>query len=110
MTIPEEMQEFDSFAVGQRILECRLKKNIKAIDMAVQVDLSKDQYSRVERGASLTKIDVLHKLAQALDVSADYLLYGREEDLYIDQICIFLRKMKKGDLDKLIKILKIISS
>ena len=110
MTFPENIQEFDSFSIGQRIQDIWLQKGIKALDMAVQVDLSKDQYSRIERGTSICKITTLHKIAQYLEVSADYLLYGTKDELYIDQIRIFLRGMKKREKEKLIKILEIISS
>ena len=74
MIFPERIQEFDSFSMGQRIQDIRLQKGIKALDMAVQLDLSKDQYSRIERGTSICKITTLHKTAQYLEVSADYLL------------------------------------
>ena len=110
MTFPENIEEFDSFSIGQRIQDIRLQKGIKALDMAAQFDLSKDQYSRIERGTSICKITTLHKIAQYLEVSADYLLYGRTDELYIDQIRICLRGMKKRDKEKLIKILEIISA
>ena len=110
MTFPEEIQEYDALSIGQRIQECRLKKGIKGIDMAVQVDLSKDQYSRIERGTSICKITTLHKIAQYLEVSTDYLLYGKTDELYINQIRICLSGMKKRDKEKLIKILEIISA
>lgn len=110
MTFPENIQEYNSFAIGQRIQDIRLQKGIKALDMAVQVDLSKDQYSRIERGISICKITTLHKIAQYLEVSADYLLYGKTDEFYIDQIRICLRGMKKQDKEKLIKILEIISA
>ena len=47
MTFPENIQEYDALSIGQRIQDIRLQKGIKALDMAVQVDLSKDQYSRI---------------------------------------------------------------
>lgn len=110
MTFPENIQEYDALSIGQRIQDIRLQKGIKSLDMAVQVDLSKDQYSRIERGTSMCKITTLHKIAQYLEVSTDYLLYGTKDELYIDQIRIFLRGMKKREKEKLIKILEIISS
>lgn len=110
MTFPENIQEFDSFSMGKRIQDIRLQKGIKALDMAVQVELSKDQYSRIERGTSICKITTLYKIAQYLEVSADYLLYGKADELYIDQIRICLKGMKRREKEKLIKILEIISS
>jgi len=109
MTFPEDIQEFDSFFIGQRIQNIRVQKGIKALDMAVQLDLSKDQYSRIERGTSICKITTLHKIAQYLEVSADYILYGREEELYIDQMRIYLRGMNKREKEKMIKIMEILS-
>ena len=53
MIFPENIQEYDSLSVGKRMQDIRLQKGIKALDMAVQVDLSKDQYSRIERGTSI---------------------------------------------------------
>lgn len=110
MIFPENIQEYDALSVGKRIQDIRLQKGIKALDMAVQVELSKDQYSRIERGTSICKITTLHKIAQYLDVSADYLLYGKADELYIDQLRIYLKGMKKREKEKLIQILDIISS
>lgn len=110
MIFIKNIQEFDPLSIGQRIQDIRLQKGIKALDMAVQVDLSKDQYSRIERGTSICKIATLHKIAQYLEVSSDYLLYGKEEERYIDQIRIYLKGMKEKEKDKLLKILEIIST
>lgn len=106
----KEVKSLDSFALGQRIQDARICKGIKALDMAAQLDLSKDQYSRIECGTSMCKLSTLHKIAQYLEVSADYLLYGRDEDLYMSQICIYLKKMKRTDKEKLLKVLEIISA
>ena len=106
----KEVKSLDSFALGQRIQETRIGKGIKALDMAAQLDLSKDQYSRIECGTSMCKLSILHKIAQYLEVSVDYLLYGNKEDLYMEQIRIFMKAMKKADKEKLVKILEIISA
>ena len=106
----KEVKSLDSFALGQRIQEARIGKGIKALDMATQLELSKDQYSRIECGTSMCKLSTLHKIAQYLEVSADYLLYGNKEDLYMEQIRIFMKGMKKADKEKLVKICEIISA
>ena len=106
MKFPENIQEFYPLSIGQRIQDARIQKGIKALDMAAQLDLSKDQYSRIECGTSMCKLSILHKIAQYLEVSADYLLYGNKEDLYIEQIRIFMKGMKKADKEKLVKIIE----
>lgn len=110
MIFTEHIQEFEPVSIGQRIQDIRLQKGIKALDMATQLDLSKDQYSRIERGISICKLTTLHKIAQYLEVSADYLLYGRDEDWYMSRIYIYLRKMKRTDIEKSVKVLEIISA
>ncbi len=110
MIFPENIQEFDSLMIGRRIQDARIKKGIKSIDMAVQLDLSKDQYSRIECGKSICRTITLHKIAQYLEVSADYLLYGKEEEIYIVQIRLLLKRMKKEEKEKMMRIIEIISS
>ena len=110
MIFPDYIQEFDASSIGRRIQDMRIEKGIKALDMAVQLDLSKSQYSRIESGACECKITILHKIAQYLEVSADYLLYGREEKLYTDQIYLLMKGMKKKEREKVMKVVEIMSS
>lgn len=110
MIFQKNIQEFNTLSIGQRIQDIRIQKGIKALDMAAQLELSKDQYSRIECGTSMCKLSILHKIAQYLEVSADYLLYGNKEDLYMEQIRIFLKGMKKAEKEKLLKVLEIISA
>jgi len=37
MTFPENIQEYDSLSIGQRIQECRLQKGIKEIEKVIKV-------------------------------------------------------------------------
>ena len=41
--LKDNVKELDNFALGQRIQEIRIAKQIKAVDMAVALDMSKDQ-------------------------------------------------------------------
>lgn len=110
MIFVEDIQKFDSFAIGYRIQEARIKKGMKAIDMAVLLEMSKDQYSRIECGTSLCKIPTLHKLAQYLEVSADYLLYGKTEDEYMNRIYTMIHRLPKKELEKVIQVIEILSA
>ena len=82
----EDIQELNPVQIGQRIQETRRQKGIKTLDMAVLLGISKNQLSRIECGECLCTTKILHKVAQYLEVSADYLLYGRKEDAYLNQI------------------------
>ena len=48
MIFSEEILEYDPVLVGQRIQKIRLQKQIKSIDLAMQVDISKNHYSSIE--------------------------------------------------------------
>ena len=110
MIFPENIQEFDSLMVGRRIQDVRLKKGIKSIDMAVQLDLSKDQYSRIECGKSICRTIILHKIAQYLEVSADYLLYGCDDNIFTSQIYSLIQGKTPKEIEKIIEVIRIIVS
>ena len=40
--LKDSVKELDNFTLGQRIQEIRVQKQIKAVDMAVALDMSKD--------------------------------------------------------------------
>lgn len=110
MIFQEHIQKYDPMQIGQRIQELRTQKGIKAIDMAMQLDMSKNQYSRIECGESMCTTKVLHKLSQYLEVSADYLLYGRKEDQYIVQIVLLFEGKSSKEVEKMIQVLQIMAS
>lgn len=103
-------QELDSWQIGQRIQKARIQKGIKAIDMASQLDMSKNQYSRIECGESVCTTKVLHKVAHYLEISADYLLYGKIEDEYMGRINHLLQGKRVQEIEKMIQVLTIITS
>ena len=110
MRFPENIQELDSWQIGQRIQKVRMQKGIKAIDMASQLDMSKNQYSRIENGECVCTTKVLHKAAQYLEVSADYLLYGKIEDEYMGRIYHLLQGKRAQEIEKMIQVLTIMTS
>lgn len=110
MIFSEDIQEVDPVQIGQRIQEARRQKGIKTLDMAVLLDISKNQLSRIECGECLCTTKILHKVAQYMEVSVDYLLYGRKEDAYLNQIENLLRGKKPYEIEKMIQVMKIMSS
>ena len=64
----------DLKAVGLRIKAAREAKNLTQENLAALVDLSPTHISVIERGLKTVRLDKFVAIANALDVSADYLL------------------------------------
>lgn len=62
--------------MGKRIQEARKIKGFKAIDFADIIGIGKDQLSRIENGRVACKIEYLYIMAQYLNISTDYILFG----------------------------------
>ena len=62
--------------MGKRIQEERKNKGFKAIDFADIIGIGKDQLSRIENGRVACKIEYLYVMAQYLNISTDYILFG----------------------------------
>lgn len=106
--LKDSVQHLDSFAVGQRIQDTRIKKRIKAVDMAVALDISKDQYSRIENGRSVCSAQKLYQISQYLEVSADYLLFGNEPNGILSQICDLLKNRTQNELETIKRVVEAI--
>jgi len=63
-------------SVGDRIKELRLQLRLTQSDLAKKVGLSYIQIGRYEKQKSKPSAEVLQKLADALNTSADYLMNG----------------------------------
>ena len=61
----------------------RLKKGIRAVDLAKALNVSKQTVSNWENGKRQPDINTLIKLADLYEVSLDYLV-GREEEINND--------------------------
>ena len=106
--LKDSVKNLDNFALGQRIQEVRIEKGIKAVDMAVALDMSKDQYSRIENGRSVCSTQKLYQIAQYLEVSADYLLFGEEQTGIIAQISELLKNRNKNELETIKRVVEAI--
>ena len=65
-------------AVGKRVRELRLQKGLTMAKLAEAADLSNQFLSEIERGQKSMTVQKLRSLALALDVSTDYLVFGRK--------------------------------
>jgi len=79
---------FDPVQFGERVQKIRELRGMKQIDLAIQLGYASErQIQRIESGDSSCSIDKLFELSQILDISTDYLLYGKvkEAHQYINQ-------------------------
>lgn len=81
-------------AIGERIKEIRTKLNMTQETLAEQVNLgSGQQISDIERGLCGISITKLIEFCKALDIDADYLLFGTSTRSKNNPINKYLSKM-----------------
>lgn len=71
---------------GQRLKEAREAKGLNKDALGKTVKIHYSQIGRYERNEASPSADVLKKLANALDVSTDYLMNGTTKDLASENI------------------------
>ncbi len=67
--------------MGKRIQDARKNKGFKAIGFADIIGIGKDQLSRIENGRVACKIEYLYLIAQYLEISIDYILFGAKSKI-----------------------------
>lgn len=65
-------------AIGRRIRAFRLKNNLTQAQLAESLDVSTNFISEVETGKKNISIDTLCRLCQQYQLSADFILFGKE--------------------------------
>lgn len=71
---------------GQRLQEAREAKGFTKDKFGKMVKIHYSQIGRYERNEASPSADVLKKMANALDVSTDYLMNGTTQDLAAENI------------------------
>lgn len=73
------MQYYNKMVVGARIKQIREQRNMTQSMLAEYLDYSNErQLQRIENGETGCSVDKLMEIAQILNISTDYLLFGRE--------------------------------
>ena len=79
------MRYYDSITFGDRVQKIRELRGMKQIDLAIQLGYTSErQIQRIESGGSSCSIDKLFELSQILDISTDYLLYGKVKESHLN--------------------------
>ena len=66
---------------SERLKEARTKKGLSQSNLAKKVKLHYTQIGRYENKGAPPPADILSKLADALDVTTDYLMSGSQDDM-----------------------------
>lgn len=107
----KEIKMLDEDAIiemGKRIQDKRIEKGMKAIELAECVGIGHNQLSRIENGKVICKLEHLFIIAQCLDVSVDFLLYGKKEMQQFMEIEKMLEGITYMDLRKIKMMIEII--
>ena len=63
--------------IGRRLRACRKATGMTQERLAEKVGIESQSYSNIECGQRLFSVDLLMRLVDVLDVSADYILTGK---------------------------------
>lgn len=74
------VNELDYRAMGQRIRQARLKKNITQEKLGEICALSTAHIGHIERGTRIASLQTAFQIATALEVSMDYLLFDAAQE------------------------------
>lgn len=102
------MQYYDKKAVGNRIQQMRKRSNLTQCQLAECLDYANErQLQRIENGTTACSVDKLMEIAQILNVSTDFLLFGVKTTDEND-ILEILNGISENQRWYLLKVLKVI--
>ena len=95
-------KEVDYIKVGQRIRELRMLKNMTQSELSAMVNCSNNHLSHIETAQCKVSLNMLLKIAYALDSSLDYFLldtpFARPESIIDREIAEKLKKCSAATL------------
>lgn len=65
---------------ADNLKKCRTRKGISQEELSKKISIHPVQFSRYERGQSVPSIEVVQKIADALEVSIDQIVYGDQDN------------------------------
>ncbi len=67
--------------ISDNLKRIRNEKGMSQDELSKKIEIHSVQLSRYERGQSVPSIDIVSKIANALEVSIDELVYGKENNI-----------------------------
>ena len=98
------------FELGSRIYERRKELNMTQKELAEAVELSIQSISSIELGKKAVRPENLVNICRALDVSADYLLFGERSEKQLEPVAEMISRLGSDDLELLKTIIKRMST
>lgn len=96
----------DLTLLGNRIRIAREKKGITQEELAERVNISPSHISVIERGVKTARIDTVARIANELDVSADYLLQDLVKRSRESQLLSSIMELPESDRNRLLTAVK----
>lgn len=96
----------DLTLLGNRIRIAREKKGITQEELADRVNISPSHISVIERGVKTVRIDTVVRIANELDVSADYLLQDLVKRSRESQLLSSIMDLPETDRSRLLNAAK----
>lgn len=98
----------DRTAVAKRVAEGRKARGMTQEELAAMADVSPTHISVLERGVKLPNLDTFIAIANALDVSADYLLQdvvNCSEETQINELTSRLMELPEDTRKRIVRAL-----
>ena len=97
----------ERFAIADRIAALREKSDYMSKEIAQIMDISSSTYSDIECANTKLSIDNLYKICQIFDVSADYIIFGENENACMAEIRKLISRQSPAMVEKIIAGLKV---
>ena len=103
--------------VGRRVLEARTNKGISQLELAKRCGYStRSAVSKIETGDRAFPINKIPVIAEALGVSVDWLLWGKEPHIVEPSLegkkavlVEYIKQMSEAEVDRLIRFLELLN-
>ena len=84
------LDETQRMNIGMRIQEQRIKCGMSGAMLGAYLGINQNQVSRIETGKAKCSLEHLSVIAQVLNCSADYLLFGKKQMPVLTQMQVDL--------------------
>ena len=97
--------------IGMRIKACRKQKHLTQEKLAECLDVSSHYIYELERGVNTMSLYTLNDLSTCLEVSSDYLLYGKDNTdsnpIPEDALSVMIKDLPSQQRNRLADLLKV---
>jgi len=91
--------------IGQRLKKCRVECGLTQQNLSEKIGLQTKSYANIEAGRTLFSVETLISLANTLNISADYILFGYASGNF--PLNSIIDSMPPNDLERIETIIRI---